>query len=211
MKKIIISLIMMVCMLTIVSASEIYCEDQLYTGESCLLVTPILSCNTYDIINGTLNTVGGGDLILNDVNLTVLNGNIYYLNFSQPIGEYTVRLCDDVTSREIRVVEKSKMAWTSIILSLAAMTVVLAGLGYSIRNKHLAEMKLLFFIWATVNGFALGFMPLVIALNPSDSSKFLPVAIGYLSINAIGIIAFIFLFSKFLIFRAMEEREDEFN
>ena len=211
MRKWILISIIMFWMVSIVSAINIYCEDQITEDESCLMITPILNCATYDIINGTLNATGGGDLLVNDANLTVLNEKIYYLNFSQVVGEYTVRLCDNTTTREIRVVEKSKMAWTPVVLALSAMTFIFGLLSFSIKNKKLNNIKVLFFLWATINAFSLGLIGLAITLNQSDTTTFYPVAIGYFILNAAGMIAFIYMFMAYLIRRAMSDKEEDFE
>jgi len=195
-------------------ASQVYCEDTIEEDSSCIMITPILRCNTYDIINGTLNASGYGKVLVDEASLHILEGNIYWLNFSQVVGDYTIRLCDNTTTREIKVVEKSKMAWTSIILALGGMTLILGILGFSINNKKMYSIKILFFLWAAVNAFALGLTPLAITLNPADSTTFYPVAIGYFTLNAAGIVAFLYFFIFYLINRAREinsEEEDGFN
>lgn len=199
-----IIILAMILIASIVYASDVYCEDTLEVDTSCLMITPILNCNTYDIINGTLNASGYGEVLVDDASLNILNKNIYWLNFSQVVGEYTIRLCDNTTTREIRVVEKSKMAWQSIILALGGMTLILGILGFSIRNKKLYNIKMLFFVWAAVNAFALGLTPLAITLNPADSTSFYPVAVGYFTLNAAGIVTFLFFFIFYLIQRARD-------
>lgn len=84
-------------MVTVATAQTI-CEDRLDNGSSCLMLSPTISCTTYDIIqSNTSSIVSGG-------NLTNLNGSIYYFNFTEGAGDYIIRLCDGST-REFRVTE----------------------------------------------------------------------------------------------------------
>jgi len=82
---------------TIASALEM-CEDNLEIGGNCTMVTPTITCGTYnyDIIKTN------GSVVLNDAPLSLLENNVYYFNFTENEGDYLIRLCDG-TTREIRV------------------------------------------------------------------------------------------------------------
>lgn len=90
------------------------CSDNIEINTNCTMVTPVISCVTYNY--QIYNTTNNNGEIIENKNLTLLNNSIYYFNFTQPQGNYLVRLCDD-TTREVKVEsEKSKMIIAAIII-----------------------------------------------------------------------------------------------
>ncbi len=135
-----LSILISLFLIPIVTA--ITCEDRLDNGSSCLMITPEIDCSTYDIIS-----VSNNSLIVNDASLTLVNGSIYQLNFTQEEGDYIVRLCDNQT-REMRVIEsydtkfiegkKSRM-YTAIIMAIVAIIAILAYFITVFKSKDEEE------------------------------------------------------------------------
>jgi F0F1-type ATP synthase assembly protein I len=86
------------------------------------------------------------------------------------------------------------MTWISIVQSVALMTCLVAYLGMQIKDKDLEGVKGFMFLFAVVNAFMLGLIPLAITLNPHNPESFYPVAVGYLSVCALSFIAFIYYY-----------------
>lgn len=79
------------------------CQDIIYDGEECQLVTPILSC-----VNTSFQIFDSSGVLIQSGNMIYFTNQTYYMNFQQGEGEYLVKLsCDDWT-REIYVIEKGK-------------------------------------------------------------------------------------------------------
>ena len=111
-----------------VSAIDI-CSRENPIRTNCTMLTPALNCTdigyNYSIINIS------GAVIVNST-LTPLALDVWFLNFSQPKGNYIVRLCDGST-REVRVVdgEESNMGIISIIILLPMLLGFLITWGNS--------------------------------------------------------------------------------
>lgn len=98
-KKTILGIIIMMSLLVIAEPLPT-CEANREIKTYCTMLTPTLrNCPTY---NYTIIKSNG--TILEEANLTNLQGDVYYFNFTQGKGDYIVRLCD-LTTREIRVKE----------------------------------------------------------------------------------------------------------
>ena len=87
-------LVILTVLLPTVLASEIFCQNPITPLINCTMVSPVLNCTTYDIINTT-------SLITNNANLTLINKSIYYFNFTEPTGNYIVKFCDNTTRQAI--------------------------------------------------------------------------------------------------------------
>jgi len=83
--------------------------------------------------------------------------------------------------------------WLAIVISLSLMTFLFFVASALIKNEEYMPVKGLFFILGIIHSLILGMLPVVISLNPSDSSSFYPIAVGYLAINGISIILLIYL------------------
>ena len=92
------------------------CEDKLEINTNCTMVTPTISCGTYNY--SIINTSSGSSVT--DGDLTLLNGNIYYFNFTEGEGDYLVILCDD-TTREVRVTQEDENKMILGVLILAPL------------------------------------------------------------------------------------------
>lgn len=106
--KLITIMLAIIVLIPIALATDI-CEDVLTPRQQCEMLTPTLSCTTYNytIYNQT-NYITNG-------NLTLLENSIYYFNFNQSAGSYIVELCDGST-REIVVDGRDQMSSIAITL-----------------------------------------------------------------------------------------------
>lgn len=95
------------------------CRDNEPPNVQCRMATPEIVCATYNysIINESGNAFENGTL-------TPLQGNIYYFNFTQPIGDYVIRICDGST-REITVGVDTEMSSIAITLFILIISIAL--------------------------------------------------------------------------------------
>lgn len=94
MKKWIIIILLMFVIPTVFAD---ICEETIDPNKDCTMLTPVLVCDTY---NYTITEETGS--VVEQGNLNLLNGSIYYFTFNQDTGGYMVELCDSST-REISV------------------------------------------------------------------------------------------------------------
>jgi len=204
-----IILIMMVAMIAFsVTATEL-CEDVVPPNTLCYLITPVVTdCTnyTYSIYNKTGGLIQSG-------NMSSYETDIYQINFSQPVGDYLVKLCDD-TTREIYVQDTDNMGWTAIVLSLVMMSGLMILASFVIKDKKLDEIKGFLFLVGVINVLLLGLLPLAITLTPNTVAGFYSVALGYFSVNLILITAFIYFYGKHLIVNILDlynQRKNDAN
>lgn len=112
------------------------CED--HQASNCTILTPVINCTDYNytIINET------GDIVTQG-NLTPLEDQIYYFNFSEETGGYIIELCDQST-REIIVGGGSNM-FIAIMIGILGVVFAMFYLG-SILDKQHSAIKLLMII-----------------------------------------------------------------
>ena len=98
------------------------CEEIIKPNETCKMITPVINCTnyTYEIINKS-------GTIVTDGNLTLHEDDIYYFNFSEDNGEYTVKLCDGTTTQVF--VERREDNMLAITIGLIIVIVGFAILG----------------------------------------------------------------------------------
>ena len=179
-----------------------FCEDEFLAGVACSLVTPSIVCDTF---NYTIFNLSG--LVVQE-DLTLLNGTIYYLVFNQSAGDYIVKLCD-ASTREIYVLDGDDPVWLAIIVSLVGMTALFGFIAFNIRSRKLLNVRVLMFLLTIVNAFMIGFVPVAITLNRTDSSSFLPVAIGYFTVNGLSLVAVLWFYGAHLISNVFDKRDDD--
>lgn len=97
-----------------------------------------------------------------------------------------------------------KKMWNAIVLALLGMTALFFVGAVIIKDSRLKMMKGILFLLALVNTLFLGMLPFLISLNPHDSSTFNPVGVGFLSVNGILIVFFIWIYALHLIGRAFD-------
>jgi hypothetical protein len=99
-------LIIMMLLIPIASAIEI-CEDRMDVGDTCIMMTPVLPCSGNYTIYNTTSYIRNGSM-------TLIKDSIYNFIFSEGIGDYLVKLCDNST-REIRVEGEDNMIFVAIM------------------------------------------------------------------------------------------------
>lgn len=95
-----------------------------------------------------------------------------------------------------------KKMWNAIVLALLGMTALFFVGAVIIKDSRLKMMKGILFLLALVNTLFLGMLPFLISLNPYDSSTFYPVGVGFLSVNGLLIVFFIWIYALHLVGRA---------
>ena len=103
-----------------VSAQTPVCEDLLDLGQNCSMLTPAITCSTY---NYTCYTKAGVEA--QQGVLTQINGSIYSFTFNQTTeGGYICELCDSST-REIVVVRDEVQMFIFFIFAWLIFTVAI--------------------------------------------------------------------------------------
>lgn len=134
------------------------CDIPVIVGTNCTITTPVLNCSTgftYDVINLS------GIKVVNNASLTVLNENIYFLNFTntEERNDFVVRLCDD-TTREVRVRGGDEnLTNVAVAILLIGMTFFVTKFALELNEKHW-PMKLGLF--GVVIGFGYGIFNLAV-------------------------------------------------
>ena len=118
-----ILILMILLLIPIVYGATIdMCEEVIKPNVTCKMITPVINCTnyTYEIINksGTIVTTN---------NLTLHEDDLYYFNFTEENGEYTVKLCDDTTTQIF--VDRRENNMIAIIIGLIIVIVSFAILG----------------------------------------------------------------------------------
>lgn len=110
------------------------CEDTLDLSEfqNCLMITPNLVCPsyTYDIINVTDNSI-----VKDNYNLTLLNNSVYFFNFTEGEGDYSINLCDNST-RNMIVIGGGGNMQLAMIIGVGIVAAILLYIGFSLDNDH---------------------------------------------------------------------------
>lgn len=139
-----INFIVMFILVSPIVLSLNQCEDIVNINETCQMITPILSCTTYDY-----NIYNQSGYLMENSNLTSLNNSIYYLNFTQPEGGYIIELCDG-TTREIL----SKDEGNKMILGIIILIPLIFGLFMIIGAATLGEdhniLKIVLFLFSPI-------------------------------------------------------------
>lgn len=126
-----ILLIMLILLVQIVSAVMLdMCKDTVKIDTNCTMVTPGLNCAnyTYDIVrtNGTLTT--------GNSTLSLLEGSLYYFNFTEGEGDYIVRLCDGTTREVVVGVEEDEMASLAVVVFILFITIAIFSLPKLVKR-----------------------------------------------------------------------------
>lgn len=137
MRTILIWIIVFLVTITTATALEM-CGDQNEINENCSMLTPEISCTnyTYKVYTHEGVQVQAGDLVL-------INDSIYYFNFSQPEGDYIVKLCDG-TTREVTVEHGNKML--AIIIGIIGIAFVLLFAMNQLDDRHLLLKIVMMFV-----------------------------------------------------------------
>jgi len=131
-------LVMILLSMSLVSAMNLCLKEQ-PSYQNCTMFTPALNCTTYtyQVINITGEAIENGTLSL-------LYNDIYSFNFTKPVGDYIVRLCDG-TTREISITEGDDgvIPAALIILPMLFGLIIIVGAGM-IKDEH---KELSMFLW----------------------------------------------------------------
>ena len=176
------------------------CEEVLTPSTDCIMLTPVITCTTYEVFNITGSRVDNGSL-------TVLNDSIYQFTMNQPVGGYIVKLCDDTTREVIVKSEDKNMAWLAIIISIGVMTSLFFYASSLLKKAEMLDLKKFLFSLGLINTFLLGALTWVISNNPTTPASFLPVSLGYLTVNGMGMLIFIWFFGMDNIFGVIRKNK----
>lgn len=178
MKKILIWILSIILLSSFVSAIDL-CEQTILQNETCLMITPVLTCNSSAIVlNKATNTT-------RNITMLPLQLGIYQFNFSDIEGEYQLILCD-TTTREIEVKGDSMLNDLLIVFLLIVIGLGFAAFGELVKNT----------VWHIFGAVWL------FAAAPLISSKVLLLS-GLFSFVSIG---FFYLIGMVLIAIALSER-----
>jgi hypothetical protein len=184
------------------------CQDTIEINTNCTMLTPSLRCTApvnYSIYNSTT----GNQVEAN--NLTILNADIYYFNFTLPEGGYIIRLCD-ATTREVRV--KSQDVG-NMSLGVIIILPMLLGLAFLISGflldpmKHQALRLFLFLLtppmfWTSVH---YGVIALIRYYNIPDLVSAIAQTTLILSWVYVAIVSYFFIFFIYDAFTGWRERK----
>lgn len=175
MKKLIIYIGLLILLSLSVFALEPnnLCEQTISENETCIMLTPVLNCNdNVTVLNKQTNTT-------REIEMQIIQLDIYNFNFSDDEGEYQVILCDGST-REIEVKGDNMLINITIVLILLAI-----GLGFVLVGRIIDNVALYIVggIW-------------FLAVAPLLASKLLEVSIlfEYLSIGFFWLLALVFIY-----------------
>ncbi len=134
MNKIILLGLLLLCM-PIVFAQFPICQSTVEIDTNCTMPTPVLqNCTTF---NYTIFDLSG--TVVDTDNLTVLAGDIFKFNFTQPAGSYIVELCEGST-REVLVAEDE--------VKLTFLLIILFGLGIALLLLPALVRQNMFYLFA---------------------------------------------------------------
>ena len=106
------------------------CSDTPISNTNCEMVTPPISCTTYNYTiyddNQTVNEIG---------NLSIYADNLYYFNFSKSNGKFIITLCDS-TYREVYVNGDGEVITGSILAILGVIIILLFVYHKLDENSH---------------------------------------------------------------------------
>lgn len=116
------------------------CEDNLNANVTCQMVTPSISCSSYNF------TVFNNDSSINEFgNLSIFAGDVYYFNFSKPVGHYIIELCDGST-RQVEVGGGDTMFLLAVILLPLLFGALLMYWGSQLDEDSILRLAFQLFI-----------------------------------------------------------------
>ena len=129
--KITIYILILLTLLSCVFASENICGGVVEPNQECQMVTPSLSCTNY-----TYKLFNNNSTLIEENNLTLwTDSDIYYFNFSENIGEYLIKLCDDTTREVVVKIEEDKMI--AVTLGFIVLIIYFLIMGIIIKHPYL--------------------------------------------------------------------------
>jgi len=103
------------------------CTSEIEPNKECQMVTPVLSCTSY-----TYELFYNNQTLIESDSLTTWDDNVYYFNFSEGVGEYLIKLCDD-TTREV-VVKVSEEKMIAITWGFIIMAIYFVAMAFIVKN-----------------------------------------------------------------------------
>lgn len=138
----------MVLLLVNIAAGLEMCTDTIEINANCTMITPALECGnyTYQVINMS------GDVVTED-SLSLLSGNIYQFNFTEPEGEYVIEYCDNST-RQVRKIQEdeNKMIIAALILIPLFLGIFFLVGAATLSEDH-APVRIFLFLLSIVTFF----------------------------------------------------------
>ena len=140
--KLITISILMLAMIQIISAGDTNetCETVVIPNRECRLLTPSLTCYT----NYTITSQDG--TLVEENNMSLLRGTLYYINFTQDVGDYIVTLCDNST-RELYVRGDESKMLIAISGLIIGMIILFGYLGYIFYKEESFVFYLSYLFW----------------------------------------------------------------
>lgn len=203
--------VLVILLIPLASASNNLCDSVIDVGTNCTMATPSLYCTQY---NYTIyNTTNNSNSIVVMANLTNLENNIYYFNFSMPQGDYIVELCDQST-REISVRTEDKMILLGLILAPLLFGLVFAISGFALDKKYeaLKVMAMLVSIVCFWSSMHFGVVMVNSFIQNDDLSNTISTTImvtGYLMITVLASFLIIWIIDMFNHLREKKAREED--
>jgi hypothetical protein len=149
MKWPIIALMVVVMALGVLAQPLPMCDYKREINTNCAMTSPTINCTspTYSIIN-----LSGTQVEYS--NMTPLNNNVYYFNFTQGEGDYVVQLCD-LTTREVRVIEEDegRMIIAALIFAPLVLGLFFVFGAWSMGTDH-PLMRLFLFLLSIISFFS---------------------------------------------------------
>ena len=143
-----IIILMALVSISIVTALDT-CPDQIEISSNCTMITPHLNCTSYiyDIINITSTKI-----LVNNANLSLVDGRIYAFNFTYGEGEYIIRLCDESTRQVWVTDEEGKMIIAVIILIPLILGIIFLVGSATLSEEH-TPLKIFLFLLSIITFF----------------------------------------------------------
>lgn len=142
MKKLLIYFIVLILFCSFVVSELEMCQDTVEIETNCKMVTNTILPANCDVFNYSIIDISDNSIITQG-NLTEMNLDVYYFNFTETEGDYVVQLCNLVV-REVKVREGvEKML---IILSIFAIGFIMTFLGFYMKNAYVVFAAGLWFL-----------------------------------------------------------------
>lgn len=122
------------------------CGSQKEVNENCTMLTPVvIGCVNF---NYTIYNSTNWEVVEN-ASLNLFSNDIYAFNFTQPEGDYVVKLCDGTTREVISRPERENMIIAVIILMPMLLGFILLWAANGLGEDH-AVIRLFMFLLSPI-------------------------------------------------------------